>query len=339
MAPLSPTRKKLRLFKAYCSGRPIWCSWQLTYVCNYRCTFCDYWKEEVNYSPAARQRESTPEDFRLAASKLGELGSLLISMAGGEPFMRPDLPEITSILAQQHIPLLTTNGSLVTDRSASELWEAGLWGASVSLDFNDETRHDSNRGVSGAAARARNALQILSRTRKRPYQRVNLLCVLDRHNLTEIEPLLRFAAANSATFMVQPYASIKHGRTGRMPLANVSSRLLALKKKYPNFVSSHAFLAGIDRFTESGVPGCRAGRSFFNVDNFLNVQKCVEFREEPLGNLRNLSPHDLVTSLRDESRRNRCTACWYNCRGEIESLYHVRGLVSALFGFAGGFVF
>jgi hypothetical protein len=29
---------------------------------------------------------------------------------------------------------------------------------------------------------------------------------------------------------------------------------------------------------------------------------------------------------RSAGTRQRCTACWYNCRGEIESLYTLRGL-------------
>jgi MoaA/NifB/PqqE/SkfB family radical SAM enzyme len=107
--------------------------------------------------------------------------------------------------------------------------------------------------------------------------------------------------------------------------------LLALKRRYRNFVSSRNFLSSFDRFYEGkGIAGCKAGRAFFNVDNFMNVQKCVEFRPEPVGNLRTLNAQEMVRLLRNEHWRNHCQACWYNCRGEIESLYTLGGVVGAL---------
>lgn len=352
--------------RAYITGKPIWCTWQVTYACNFRCTFCDYWKEEVNYRPEGRAREATADDFRMGSEKLAEFGSLIISLAGGEPFLRRDLAEITAALARQHFPLITTNGSLVNEQRARELWDAGLWGISVSLDYGqaspdaqsaiqqwgcrtrvarrpgefvtqlkaaDESaleQHDLQRGVRGAAERARRAIQILSRTRTWPYQQVNLLCVLNDRNLGDVEELVRFAAENHATFSIQPYCSFKSGKHQFAPESNVSAHLLALKKRYPNFRSSAGFLANFDRFRAGGgIGGCKAGRAFFNVDNLLNVHKCVEFREEPAGNLRELSAKQILERLRAEYRRNTCTACWYGCRGEVETLYTMRGLLSA----------
>lgn len=339
MAHLSLIGKKLRLLKAYATGKPVWCSWQVTYACNYRCGFCDYWKEEANYSPAARSREASLDEIRTASGKLAEIGSVIISLGGGEPLLRRDLTDITAAIAQHHIPVMTTNGSLVTEQRARELWEAGLWGISVSLDSDDPDVHDANRGIPGAAARARSAIQILSRTRRHSYQRVNVMCVLTGQNQTAVETLLRFAAANGATLTVQPYSTLKRTQQSRgaVPFpagegANDSTCLLRLKRRYPNFLSSRFFLSNILLHDERGVPNCRAGQAFFNIDNFLNVQKCVEFRAEPIGNLRDLSPQHLLHRLHDERARNTCQACWYNCRGEVEALYTPRGLLGRMIG-------
>jgi MoaA/NifB/PqqE/SkfB family radical SAM enzyme len=329
MAQLSTTRKKLRLVRMYLSGQPIFCTWQVTYCCNFRCGFCAYWKEEVNYSADARASEATLEDFRLGAAKLGELGALIVNLSGGEPLLRRDLGEIVSAVGERHFPLITTNGWFVTEQNARELWDAGLWGASVSLDFASDERHDLNRGVAGAAERARRAIQILSRTRTRRHQRVNLMCVLNGENLGDIEELIRFAAANEASFMVQPYAAFKSGNPRLAPNANTSAPLLKLKKRHRNFISNRLFLRSFDGFLAGGIRGCMAGRAFFNIDNFMNVQKCVEFREEPVGNLRELEAREMLRRLSSEHDRNRCQACWYNCRGEIESLYSLRGLMGS----------
>ncbi|MFB3917818.1 MAG: radical SAM protein [Terriglobales bacterium] len=321
----------MRLVRAYLSGLPIALSWQVTYACNFRCRGCSYWQDEVNFSAEARAREASLDDIRQAANKLGELGSLIVSIGGGEPFLRRDLAEIVGAIAQQHIPLLTTNGWLIDEQRAREVWDAGLWGISVSLDFSDEHAHDEHRGKPGAAQRARRALQILSRTRTRPHQRVNVMCVLNDRNLGQLEGLVRFAAGNDSYFMMQPYTAIKNGNRRLLPAYKATPHLLALKKRYRNFLSNPYYLGAFDRFYEQGgIQDCKAGRAFFNVDNFLNVQKCVEFRAEHVGNLRDLSAREIVRRLRSESRRNQCRACWYNCRGEVEVLYSVKGLLAAL---------
>jgi MoaA/NifB/PqqE/SkfB family radical SAM enzyme len=326
-----------RLFSAYLKGHPILVSWQVTYACNFHCSFCSYWKEEVNFSAEARAHEATLDDFRMAAGKLGALGSLLITLAGGEPLLRPDFPEIIAVLAERHFPMATTNGWLVTEENARAMWEAGLRGISVSLDFNDTAAHDDNRGMRGAGERARRAIQILSRMRTRSGQRVNLMCVLNQRNLDQVEELIRFAAENQASFMIQPYASIKNGNMMHVPDYPASQRLLQLKKRYGNFLSSRSFLERFDQFyVQRGIDGCQAGRAFFNIDNFLNVQKCVEFRQEPIGNLRNLDPQVMIHRLREEHERNTCKACWYNCRGEVEGLYSLRGLAAAVPAFLRG---
>jgi MoaA/NifB/PqqE/SkfB family radical SAM enzyme len=331
MFELSPFRKKARLLKAWLRGYPIWVSWQVTYACNLRCLGCQYWKEDVNFSREARERESSIEDFRLGAARLGELGSLLINLAGGEPFLRRDLPEIISAVAAQHFPMLTTNGWLVTEQNARAVWEAGLWGASVSLDFNDAAAHDRQRGRKGAADHARQALTILSRRRTRPWQRINLMCVLNDRNLGEVEDLIRFAASQNASFMIQPYTPLKNGNKALVPQYQASAHLLSLRRRYRNFLSNPHFLAQFDRFyAERGIPDCKAGQAFFNIDNYLNVQKCVEFREEVIGNLRQMSTKEMQAGLKREHKRNQCKACWYNCRGEVEVLYSAKGLLTSL---------
>ncbi|MFQ5904121.1 MAG: radical SAM protein [Candidatus Binatia bacterium] len=320
----SPARKKLKLVWSYLRGYPVWCTWQVTYRCNFRCSFCPYWKEEID------REESPLEEFEAGAEKLRKLGALMISLAGGEPLLRSDLPQIISILCRYHFPMLTTNGWLVTRQLARELFKTGLWGASVSLDYCDPDRHDAQRGKEGAFQRAVEALKFFSQERVRKYQRVNLMATLNHDNLEEMEKLVQLAAQHDAYFMVQPYSILKTGDPTFLPPPRVSQHLLKLKKRYKNFLSHPLFLRKFDQSFVEGVPGCASGRAFFNIDNFGQVAKCVEFKESPVGNLNDKPVEDLVLLLRREYRQNRCQGCWYNCRGEIESLYTMRGLISRL---------
>ena len=322
---LAPVSKKLRLFRAWSSTYPIWCAWQVTYRCNFRCRFCQYWHDEMG-----RQDEPPVSQYAQGAAKLAKLGMLLVSLAGGEPLLRQDLPEIVREVGRFHFPFITTNGWFVTPTLADDLMRQGLWGASVSIDYADPARHDARRGMDGAWEQAWRAVELLGAARRYDFQRVNVMAVLLDDNLEQIEPLIEMAAKRGAYFMVQPYGCLKTGSKAYCPKPPVSDRLLELRRRWPNFLSNPRYLAQFDQFLADGVTGCRAGRAFFNIDSAGDVAICVERRSDPVGNLYRQPINTLISRLRDVSRSNTCTDCWYNCRGEVESLYQPIGLLASL---------
>ncbi len=323
---LAPVTKKWRLFRAYASRHPLWCTWQLNYNCNFHCGFCDYWRD-----PMGRQPEQSVEQFTEGSRKLASLGTMLVSLAGGEPFLRDDVPEIVRAVARWHFPFITTNGWFITPDLAEALYDAGLWGCSISIDYAHPDRHDRRRGMKGAFDRAVRALAYLSRARKHPWQRLNLMCVLLHDNLDHVETLIQLAASHDAYFMIQPYSERKNGVAKfRYVDGPVAPRLLELKRKYPNFLSNPTYLAQFDRYLDGGVPGCRAGTAFFNIDSTGDIAICVEERARPVANLYRDGPQKIVEALRGRAETNTCTDCWYNCRGEVESLYKPVSLLQSL---------
>ncbi|MHC4236442.1 MAG: radical SAM protein [Planctomycetota bacterium] len=320
---LASRLKKWRLFRAWSGLNPVWCTWQVTYRCNFHCGFCHYWKDPMGELP-----EQSVEQIATGAGKLAKLGSLLISIAGGEPFLRPDMVDIVREVARFHFPFVTTNGWFITPKLASDLFEAGLWGASVSIDYADPAKHDKRRGMRGCYQRAVAALEYFSRARKYDWQRVNLMCVLLDDNLDQIEPLIRLAAEHDAFFMTQPYGLRK---TGIQRFVNtgdsIGQHLLALKRQHRNVLSNEVFLSQFDTALNGGVPGCRAGQAFFNIDSAGDI---ALWRAKPVANLYRHAASEIVRRLRDQSRSNTCTACWYNCRGEVEMLYHPVAIVKSL---------
>jgi MoaA/NifB/PqqE/SkfB family radical SAM enzyme len=317
--------KKISLLSNYVRKKPVWCMWQVTYRCNFRCSFCDYWKCDVD-----RPNELPPHLFGAGAKKLKEVGSMMISLAGGEPLLRDDLPQIVREVSRYHFVFVTTNGWLVTPERARALFEAGLYGVSVSIDFASPDKHDERRGVKGAHRMALNALRVLSEARTADYQRVNLNCVLMHDNLDELEDLILLAKDHGALFMVQPYGKLKTGDEAFLPANNVSDRLLALWEKHRNFISNREFLRRFDKHLSDGVPGCRAGQAFFNIDNYGDVSKCVEFAGDAVGNIIHDDVGEIMEKLNRKYKANRCAGCWYNCRGEMESLYTWAGARAGL---------
>ncbi len=321
----SGLRRKFGVISSYFLRRPIWCTWQVTYRCNFRCDMCPYW------STPHDKNEQSPAAFEEGAHKLADgMGNLMISLAGGEPLLRDDIVDIVGILSARHLPMVTTNGWLATREKARAMWRAGLYGVSVSLDFARAECHDAGRGVKGAFDRAVQALDHFSSTREKPRQKVNLMTVLRHDNLDEIEPLIKLAAEHRAYFMLQPYCEMKTGEAKFSPPRDAATKLLELKKRYPHFLSNTEFIRRFPQAADGGVPGCVAGRSFFNIDTNGDISRCVEFRSRPVANLARDDVGEIMRRLREVYRANDCTACWYNCRGEIEVMYTPRGLLDAV---------
>jgi len=323
---LSTEQKKARLFRAWFGGHPVWCTWQVTYRCDFRCRFCHYWRD-----PMGSQPEQTLEDVRIGAQKLAQMGSMLISLAGGEPLLREDIVDVARAVARFHLPFLTTNGWDVTDRLAQDLFDAGLWGVSVSLDYADAEKHDRARGRPGAFDRAVRAIESFAKARRRDYQRVNVMTVLLQDNLDQMEPLIGLAADHNAWFTVQPYGRRKTGSTRFVhESGHVADHLLALKSRFPNFLSNGTFLSRFDEALNGGVPDCRAGQAFFNIDSTGDIAICVEERCRPVANLYRDSIARISRALKDRAASNTCRDCWYNCRGEVEMLYDPVGIWRSL---------
>ena len=323
---LRPTQKKWRLFRTWSAGRPIWCGWQVTYRCNYRCRFCHYW-----HDPLGRVAEPTVEQYAVGAAKLAQLGTLLVSLAGGEPMLRTDLTDIIRVIGKYHFPLVTTNGWFVTPASAKALMDSGVWGVSVSIDYARPEPHDKRRGMPGAWKQAWRAVEMLVKARKHRFQRINVMSVLLDDNIDDLGGIIKMAADRGAHFMVQPYGFRK---TGSHAYAHndglVAPKLLKLKNRWPNFLSNPNYLSKFDEFLAGGISHCRAGRAFFNIDSAGDIAICVEHKSAPVANIYRNNPQTIVSRLSQAASGNRCTDCWYNCRGEVENLYDLKGLVKSL---------
>jgi MoaA/NifB/PqqE/SkfB family radical SAM enzyme len=319
---LSGASKKARLARAFFQGEPVHCTWQLSPRCESFCHFCEHRAES-----AADELDTA--GCAAVAAELGRGASLLVTFTGSEPFLRHDLPAIVSAAAARHFPLLVTNGWLVTPGRARAAWTAGLEAATVSVEDGLAERHDAVTGVPGSHARAVRALESLAGERTRRTQRVNVRTRLRSGDLDPLERVLALASRLGATVTVEAAFPL--------PLldgaaAAVVARLRELRRRHPHLRSAAPALEGMGGAVSGGVPGCLAGRAFFNVDHRGRVTKCLEFRRpaDRVGAL----PEDGAGSVRSRLRAahgaNDCRACWYASRAEIESLYTVRGFLGGL---------
>lgn len=130
-------------------------SWNLTRVCNLACGHC--YLDAVQRRREAADELDTTEALRIVA-ELGALapGAMLV-LTGGEPLLRRDLGAlIQAAAAQELMPVVGTNGVLLSPARAQALRRAGAVGVGISIDSAGPGFHDRLRGVSGAWQRAMN---------------------------------------------------------------------------------------------------------------------------------------------------------------------------------------
>jgi MoaA/NifB/PqqE/SkfB family radical SAM enzyme len=307
-----------RLAWGFLTKRFIHCNLQITYRCNFKCQICDFWKEE--HAPAD---ELSLGEIRLIGAKLNRLGTLIVSLAGGEPLIREDIYDVITILNEAgHFPILITNGWFVDETVAKDILRAGLQEISVSIDYRDPKKHDAQRGIEGSWDRAVRALDLLNKHRPDRRNRVHMISVLMDDNLDDIEDLIKLSRELGVTYMINLYSSNRGTKTPRRPGVKVSGHLLRLKARYPEFVTLTTYIEHLDQaVSEGGIGNCQTGRLLLNIDNRGNVARCTETLEEPVGNILT----DDVMAIRDRlwkvQKERECAQCWTSCRGFAESMF------------------
>lgn len=308
-----------RLLTGFLLGRPIHCIVQVSNRCNLTCGFCSFWER-----PAHPQDEMTVEDFEVISAKLAEAGSMVISIEGGEPLLRPDIVSIVRAFARFHHPILFTNGWRVTRELARRLWEAGLSEIGVSIDYASPERHDAHRGKRGTFAAAEAALEILRDTAPHGRRQVAVMTVLMHDNVDELEDLLRFSSSkgvNHQCTLISTGGGGRHERAQKAPEAGVGAKLMALKRTWPHFISFTGYLEGVDRYLRGEVrTPCWAGERFLNIDHLGEVSPCIEKLHLSAGNIRRDPWSVIAKRLAGFSETKSCRDCYTSCRGFVEEM-------------------
>ena len=100
-------------------------------------------------------------EFKAILKSLAAGRPPMVVFSGGEPLMRPDLPELLGFARECGIPFaIATNGALVDAAMTKTLASYGPHRISVSLDGSRASTHDDFRGQKGSFDKAVNALKL-----------------------------------------------------------------------------------------------------------------------------------------------------------------------------------
>lgn len=324
---LADLRKDAAFAIGLARGKPFQLLLQVTNRCNMTCDFCDFWPNGV-----APKLELSLADFQRLASELDRLGTMFISVEGGEPLVRKDILDILRALSRHHVTCLYTNGWFVTPELAREIWAAGVTQVGVSIDYAVAADHDRRRGVEGATERAWRAIELLRRAAPASGRSVHVMTVLMPDTFAQLPQLLeqsRDAGVGHWITLVSN-TGYRRGKVAIAPTRPMSETLLALRDRFPHFRVFKDYVSKIDAFTTgdtAALPRCRAGDQTFNIDHQGGVSPCIENIDWCAGNVRDEPLAQILARMQGDPRVAQCQKCWTVCRGFAQELGN-RGTLS-----------
>ena len=161
--------------------------WNVTYRCNLRCEHC-----YIRAGPDVRRPELSLEQALGVARQIIEQGIPLVVFTGGEPILSDKFWAALELFHAHGKPKtsVSTNGTLITRRTAARLKSLGVSYVGISLDSLDPETHDRFRGARGAWKAAvqgmRNSIAEGIPT--------GLRVTVSRFNLEEVPRMVDFAA-------------------------------------------------------------------------------------------------------------------------------------------------
>jgi MoaA/NifB/PqqE/SkfB family radical SAM enzyme/protein-L-isoaspartate O-methyltransferase len=238
----------------------------VTNRCPFNCWHC--------YNAGRSQQDTPLAVLENLAGELQDLGAVMVTLTGGEPLLREDLPEILRSFDSRSCLVLGTTGEGLTAERARVLRDRGLFAVGISLDSDREAEHDHSRGRPGAFRSALQALRVARESGLYPY----VVSVATREFLQRARfmPFLQFALDAGAleVHLLEPSATGKlAGRTEVLLTATERQQIFNYQSEVAQRVdlpilSSFAYLESPEAF------GCGAGLTHLYIDGSGEVCPC-----------------------------------------------------------------
>ena len=311
---------------------PIYVQFAVSKNCNLHCLMCK----------AVESRKFETElglpEIRKLADVLEKLGSGIIILTGGEPLLRPDLPDIVRVFSNKGMEVrLQTNGLLATEEKIKALLEAGVREVTLSLDTLDAAKQDAINNQDGSWDKTIRALALFSRLLPRIGNMTGVNTVVSRLNISEIPGIIKFVSAlgfysslipvhltqgGSADFIVRAQGDEFRFHKGDHVLIDAASALIIrMKKQGYNVHNSTRFLKLSPVFLKYGRVNwaCDSPFLYFSISPQGYFLPCVDLK----GQKSMLDDDFLEVFGSAEFRKNvrqavtSCPGCFYACYPEV----------------------
>ena len=299
---------------AWVRRRPFLVYFKPTPRCDLRCEICSRWKEKP------KPGEELPlEEIKPMLAKFRRAGGAVLTLWGGEPMLRKDLPEILGAAKDMgYRTSICTNCNSLERRAGEVLPHLDI--LLCSLDGYGEV-HDRLRGVKGLFERTIRGIRL---ARKQRNLTIKVWASVHRKNMDQVEKLARLAQDLGVGIEFFPVSAIADYNDeilcGREDLKQAFEKILELKRGGMPIRNPDRVL----RIMRAGASfTCNFARIAVHLDHAGKVYTCENPAGEPLhawGKYDTFDPEAMFGS--DEfstvaSRLRKCNLCRLPCVLEL----------------------
>jgi len=178
---------------AYTNKIPISVTLELNTTCNFRCKHC--------YIPKHIEKGLELEKIQMIFQELRNLGTLNITLTGGEVFLRDDILSIIEYARSLGFRVfILSNGSLINEETAKELSNLYISEFSTTIFSMDKSINDEITGKKGSLNEILLGLENL----KKNNIRVFVKCPITNINVDTYRDVEKYAKDNKFRFMISP---------------------------------------------------------------------------------------------------------------------------------------
>ncbi|MCU0850649.1 MAG: radical SAM protein [Candidatus Thermoplasmatota archaeon] len=234
------------------SKTPYFCNYFVTYRCNSKCQFCNFWRNQK----LLNKPDVKLSDVKKNLDDLSMMGVTVVDFVGGEPLLHKDLPEMLSYAKNLGFFVkLSTNGLLYESR-AHEL-KGNVTRIYASLDTTNADEYSVIRGTD-----AYDQLVSSIKCAKSMNQDICLISTFTDNTIKNIEQIASFAKEFKINIIFHPCFSY----FGNAPLSREHINTI---KKYFWHPYIRMSLTDLDFFYNGGndihKPSCLAGKSTIDI--------------------------------------------------------------------------
>jgi len=311
--------EKLRSKSVTLHKRPVSAQIYLTYKCTSKCRSCTFWQKKCEELPL--------DKVRTVIDKLVDFGVTIITLTGGDIFLRKDFKEIFEYLKSKKVSIiLCANGIIFPDSIIEMINQYGRCYVLFSLDTLDKKKYKYLRGVDQLDRVISNILKFKVKARNLP----RMFMTVSKVNYEEILPILNFCKKNRLSVTFCPYISaedavwvtddpeLKFDKSIRHKISEEYHKLAKLSKTERSlfgFSEYYNFCAKVCQGETAGP--CGAGYDVITITPNGGVSACLNLPE--IGNIFNESLEEIY-SKDWQSQVKKCYStlpCAMSCTHQI----------------------
>ncbi|MDR0717998.1 MAG: radical SAM protein [Treponema sp.] len=307
------------IIKNYFKNRLKTAEFAITNACIAKCSFCEIWKQQPKVFV-------DKENALAAIDKLADIGTVHVTITGGEPLMHPNITDFVERAASRNMHNAVLNSApllLLRNNIVRRLEDSGCDMISISFDSGDPVIMAESRQIPFIMEDMARAMELIKKT---PITTMASVLIWN-DNYDKLEEVCAkaknmgfdFVSLNYPTFSqskVYPLGGEGISLSREKVIQGLESAIALSKTGKFSIINSPASMRNIIEYLKDPAKvkyTCLGGSRVFFVDWFFDVRPCMQL-PTVLGNIFNMGEKDF-----NRPPCNDCNMSWYR---DFSALLH-----------------